>query len=302
METIVETEGLCKEYGGVYRVKDLDVRIREGEVYGFLGPNGAGKSTTMKLLLGLAKPTSGTVRLFGKKLGADTRADILKQVGSLIESPSYYGHLTGRENLQVMQRLMDLPRENVKLAVQIVRLENQLEKKVKNYSLGMKQRLGIAMALARFPRLLILDEPTNGLDPAGIEEIRELITEMPGRYGITVMISSHLLGEIDQMATAVGIIKGGELIFQDSMEQLNLRRRPYLLLRTGDDRAAAQVLQPLCPKWLPHRVALENPADGLAARAVEALVQSGIPIYRVEERQRSLEDVFLELTGKELSL
>ena len=172
---IVATDNLSKEYDGVYRVQELDIRIKEGDIYGFLGPNGAGKSTTMKMLLGLVKPTSGTIEIMGKPFNEKTRRDILASVGSLIESPSYYGHLTGRENMEIIRRLLDLPQKNIEEAVHIVRMENQMEKKVKNYSLGMKQRLGIAMALARFPKLLILDEPTNGLDPAGIEEMRELI-------------------------------------------------------------------------------------------------------------------------------
>lgn len=175
METIVSTEGLSKEYGGVFRVKHVDLQIREGEVYGFLGPNGAGKSTTMKMLLGLVKPTQGTVHLFGKQMNDKNRVEILRQTGALIESPSYYGHLTGMENLRVMQKLLDIPEKNLREALRIVRLENQAGKKVSHYSLGMKQRLGIAMALMRFPKLLVLDEPTNGLDPAGIEEDRKSV-------------------------------------------------------------------------------------------------------------------------------
>ena len=186
---IVATDNLSKEYDGVYRVQELDIQIKEGDIYGFLGPNGAGKSTTMKMLLGLVKPTSGTIEIMGKPFNEKNRCDILASVGSLIESPSYYGHLTGRENMEIIRRLLDLPKKNIEEAVHIVRMENQMEKKVKNYSLGMKQRLGIAMALARFPKLLILDEPTNGLDPAGIEEMRELIKMLPKQYGMTVMIS-----------------------------------------------------------------------------------------------------------------
>ena len=155
---IVATDNLSKEYDGVYRVQELDIRIKEGDIYGFLGPNGAGKSTTMKMLLGLVKPTSGTIEIMGKPFNEKNRRDILSSVGSLIESPSYYGHLTGRENMEIIRRLLDLPKKNIEEAVHIVRMENQMEKKVKNYSLGMKQRLGIAMALARFPKLLILED------------------------------------------------------------------------------------------------------------------------------------------------
>ena len=300
MELVIRN--LTKQYPNKLAVDGVNLTLRPG-VYGLLGANGAGKTTLMRMLCGILHPTGGGITLDGLTVDQE---DYRASLGYLPQDFGYYPGFTGMDFLLYLGALKGLPRPQAKARaaelLDLVGLSEVAKRKLKTYSGGMKQRLGIAMALARFPRLLILDEPTNGLDPAGIEEIRELITEMPGRYGITVMISSHLLGEIDQMATAVGIIKGGELIFQDSMEQLNLRRRPYLLLRTGDDRAAAQVLQPLRPKWLPHGVALENPADGLAAQAVEALVQSGIPIYRVEERQRSLEDVFLELTGKELSL
>lgn len=221
---MVKTENLSKEYDGIYRVKDLDIRINEGDIYGFLGPNGAGKSTTMKMLLGLVKPNAGTIEIMGRNFNEKNRQGILKDVGSLIESPSYYGHLTGKENMEIIRRLLDLPKRNIEEAVRIVRMEKQMDKKVKNYSLGMKQRLGIAMALARRPKLLILDEPTNGLDPAGIEEMRELIKVLPKRYGMTVMISSHILSEIDQMATVVGIISQGNLIFQENMSVLDEQR------------------------------------------------------------------------------
>ena len=245
---IVATDNLSKEYDGVYRVQELDIRIKEGDIYGFLGPNGAGKSTTMKMLLGLVKPTSGTIEIMGKPFNEKNRRDILASVGSLIESPSYYGHLTGRENMEIIRRLLDLPKKNIEEAVHIVRMENQMEKKVKNYSLGMKQRLGIAMALARFPKLLILDEPTNGLDPAGIEEMRELIKMLPKQYGMTVMISSHILSEIDQMATVVGIINQGCLIFQERMSVLDMQREPQIILRTSDNNHAFQLLKKANPQ------------------------------------------------------
>ena len=245
---IVATDNLSKEYDGVYRVQELDIRIKEGDIYGFLGPNGAGKSTTMKMLLGLVKPTSGTIEIMGKPFNEKNLRDILASVGSLIESPSYYGHLTGRENMEIIRRLLDLPKKNIEEAVHIVRMENQMEKKVKNYSLGMKQRLGIAMALARFPKLLILDEPTNGLDPAGIEEMRELIKMLPKQYGMTVMISSHILSEIDQMATVVGIINQGCLIFQERMSVLDMQREPQIILRTSDNNHAFQLLKKANPQ------------------------------------------------------
>lgn len=299
---IVETKNLSKEYNGVYCVRDLDIRIKEGDIYGFLGPNGAGKSTTMKMLLGLVKPSKGSIEIMEKPFTEKSRQEILKSVGSLIESPSYYGHLTGKENMEIIRRLLDLPRKNIEEAVQIVRMENQMNKRAKEYSLGMKQRLGIAMALARRPKLLVLDEPTNGLDPAGIEEMRELIKELPAKYGMTIMISSHILSEIDQMATVVGIINHGELIFQEQMTVLNAQREPYIILRTSDNSRACQILRNMNPLRNDNNLRLGALTDEQIGAVVQSLCASGIAVYRVEEHRKSLEDIFLNLTGKELTL
>ena len=299
---IVATDNLSKEYDGGYRVQELDIRIKEGDIYGFLGPNGAGKSTTKKMLLGLVKPTSGTIEIMGKPLNEKNLRDILASVGSLIESPSYYGHLTGRENMEIIRRLLDLPKKNIEEAVHIVRMENQMEKIVKNYSLGMKQRLGIAMALARFPKLLILDEPTNGLDPAGIEEMRELIKMLPKQYGMTVMISSHILSEIDQMATVVGIINQGCLIFQEKMSVLDMQREPQIILRTSDNNHAFQLLKKANPQRTTDGLQIGALTDEQTGAVVQCLCSNGISVYRVEEHRESLEDIFLNLTGKELTL
>lgn len=299
---IIATENLSKEYDGVYRVQDLDIRVKEGDIYGFLGPNGAGKSTTMKMLLGLVKPTSGTIEIMGKLFNEKNRKGILHSVGSLIEAPSYYGHLTGHENMEIIRRLLDLPKKNIEEAVHIVRMENQMEKKVKNYSLGMKQRLGIAMALARFPKLLILDEPTNGLDPAGIEEMRELIKMLPKQYGMTVMISSHILSEIDQMATVVGIINQGCLIFQERMSVLDTQREPQIILRTSDNNHAFQLLKKANPQHTTDGLQIGALTDEQTGAVVQCLCSNGISVYRVEEHRESLEDIFLNLTGKELTL
>lgn len=221
MQEIVATYGLTKRYGDAVCVNNLDLSVREQRIYGFLGPNGAGKSTTLKMLLGLVKPTKGEIDLFGKRFTAKTRLELLRHIGSLIETPSYYGHLTGRENLRILQLLLDVPNANIEKVLQIVRLDKQAGKKVSAYSLGMKQRLGLASAMLAFPKLLILDEPTNGLDPAGIQEMRELICSLPGEYGMTVIVSSHLLSEIDQMAKDVGIIANGKLLYQNSLAALH---------------------------------------------------------------------------------
>lgn len=221
MKEIVKTYGLTKRYKNSLSVNNIDMRVKEGCIYGFLGPNGAGKSTTLKMLLDLVKPTTGEIDIFGMRLNRATRTDILRNIGALIESPSYYGHLTGRENLKILQILLDAPSSNIDEVLRIVRLDKQHSKKVSAYSLGMKQRLGLAGALLSFPKLLILDEPTNGLDPAGIQEMRELICSMPKKYGMTVIVSSHLLSEIDQMAEDIGIIANGKMMYQGPLNLLH---------------------------------------------------------------------------------
>lgn len=221
MKEIIRTVSLSKRYGDALIVKGINLSVMEGTIYGFCGPNGAGKSTTLKMLLGLVRPTEGEISVFGRKETPKNRIDILRQTGSLIESPSYYGHLTGRENLEILRGLLRVPKENVDEVLKIVRLDGQGKKKVSAYSLGMKQRLGLAAALLNFPKLLILDEPTNGLDPAGIQEMRELIRSLPEKYGMTVLISSHLLSEIDQIVDDIGIIANGKLKYQGSLGRLH---------------------------------------------------------------------------------
>lgn len=221
MKEIVKTQLLTKEYGGIPCVSNLNMSVQEGRIYGFLGPNGAGKSTTLKMLLGLVHPTRGEIDIFGKRFNSKNRMEILRNIGSLIESPSYYGHLTARENLRIYQTILDLPKGNIDEVLKIVRLDKQQNKKTSAYSLGMKQRLGLASALLSFPKLLILDEPTNGLDPAGIQEMRDLIRTLPKQYGMTVIVSSHLLSEIDQMAEDIGIIANGKMKYQGELHMLH---------------------------------------------------------------------------------
>ena len=304
MADIVQTRGLCKQYGKVMRVNHLDLQVPEGAIYGFLGPNGAGKSTTLKMILGLVHPTAGSISVFGKEVNGHNRLDMLKQVGSLIESPSYYGHLTGEENLRIVQTLRGVPEKNIREVLQIVRLDGQRGKKVAHYSLGMKQRLGLAAALLGFPRLLILDEPTNGLDPAGIQEMRELICELPERFGMTVVVSSHLLSEIDQMADHVAIIRDGELVFQDTLEALHGRSRHHLALRTTNNAVARAILQEKSVPCQEEEGYLILPilSDELAGQFTRLLGARNLGVIRLEERQKSLEDIFLELTGKAASL
>ena len=301
---IIETHDLCKQYGNALRVAHLDLDVPEGSVYGFLGPNGAGKSTTLKMILGLVRPTAGSIRVLGKNMDSKNRLAVLRQVGSLIESPSYYGHLTGEENLRIVQTLRGVPEKNIREVLQIVRLDGQRGKKVAHYSLGMKQRLGLAAALLGYPKLLILDEPTNGLDPAGIQEMRELICSLPERFGMTVVVSSHLLSEIDQMASCVAIIREGELVFQDTLEALHGRSRHHLALRTTNNAVARAILQEKSVPCQEEEGYLILPilSDELAGQFTRLLGARNLGVIRLEERQKSLEDIFLELTGKAASL
>ena len=301
---IIETHDLCKQYGNALRVAHLDLNVPEGSIYGFLGPNGAGKSTTLKMILGLVRPTAGDIRVLGKKMDGENHLSVLRQVGSLIESPSYYSHLTGEENLRIVQTLRGVPEKNIREVLQIVRLDGQRGKQVAHYSLGMKQRLGLAAALLGYPKLLILDEPTNGLDPAGIQEMRELICGLPERFGMTVVVSSHLLSEIDQMADHVAIIREGELVFQDTLEALHGRSRHHLALRTTNNAVARAILQEQSVPCQEEEGYLILPilSDEIAARITRLLTERRLGVIRLEERQKSLEDIFLELTGKAASL
>lgn len=304
MGPVITTDGLTKQYKNREVVKNLDLKVPGGSIYGFLGPNGAGKSTTMKMMLGLVKPTNGSISILGKEVCEKNRLEVLSDTGSLIESPAYYGHLSGQENLRILCTLRGVPEREIGRVLKIVRMEDQKDKKVREYSLGMKQRLGLAGALLGNPRILLLDEPTNGLDPAGIQEMRELIVSLPRERGITVLVSSHLLSEIDQMATHVGIIDQGELIFQDSLSALHEHSRSRILLRTTDDAAARSVLERLgIPTALREGMLyMKTTDDHKIMQCVNLLVQSGIGIFRISEQQMSLEEIFLQLTGKQVSL
>ncbi|WP_410744471.1 ABC transporter ATP-binding protein [Clostridium neonatale] len=304
MNNIITTTDLCKEYDKTMRVKNLNLEVNKGEVYGFLGPNGAGKSTSLKMLLGLVKPTNGKIEIFNKEFNEKNRISILKNIGSLIESPAYYDHLTGLENMRIMQKLLNSPPKNIDKALEIVRLQNAKDKKVRNYSLGMKQRLGISMAILNFPKLLILDEPTNGLDPSGIHEIRELIKSFPKEYDMTVIISSHLLNEIDMIATQVGIITEGKLVFQDKLEKLHEKGEASILLKSDNLNKAQNILNMngFSSKIKDDYLVLGDIKDNVVSRINSFLVKSGVNIYRIEKNRKTLEEIFMELTGKESTL
>lgn len=216
---IIETKNLTKSYADFTAVSGINLHIPKGAVYGFLGPNGAGKSTTMKMFLGLTKPTGGSFTIDGKKY-PDNRVQILKEIGSFIEAPAFYGNLSGEENLEIIRKILGLPKSSVAEALEIVGLMQFKKRLAKKYSLGMKQRLGLAGALIGKPPILILDEPTNGLDPVGIHEIRTLIRSLPEKFNCTVLVSSHLLSEIELMADTIGILNQGRLLFEGTLDQL----------------------------------------------------------------------------------
>ncbi len=216
---MIETKNLKKTYGDFTAVEGINLHIKKGSVYGFLGPNGAGKSTTMKMFLGLTKPTAGTFVIDGKKYPKN-RMEILKEVGSFIEAPAFYGNLTGEENLDIVRKILGLPKYSVEEALDLVGLTQYKGRLARKYSLGMKQRLGLASALIGKPPILILDEPTNGLDPVGIHEIRTLIRSLPKKFNCTVLVSSHLLSEIELMAEDIGILNHGRLLFEGTLEEL----------------------------------------------------------------------------------
>ena len=297
MNDFVRTIDLSKRYGQRTVVDRLNLRVPQGSVYGFLGPNGAGKSTTMKMLLSLVEPSSGQVLIGGQPMNRSTRRRHLAHIGSLIESPPGYGHLTGAENMRIVQRLLDLPNHYVKDAVDTVRLGGQMDKRVREYSLGMKQRLGIAMALARRPSLLILDEPTNGLDPAGIEEIRRLLRSLASD-GVTVIVSSHLLGEIDRIATVLGIVSRGGLLFQGTRTELMSASAPDTLLGCSHPLAAAHLLFTRGAASTYEHGLLRVPGLSQQATAdvVALLVREGIGVHEVRQGEQTLEDVFMALT------
>ena len=298
-ELIIQTQGLTKKYRGRAAVDHLNLEITKGDIYGFLGPNGAGKTTTIRMLLGLIQPTAGSIRIFGKELQKDKLA-ILRRIGSLVEYPSYYGHLNAIDNLEAIRRILQVPKSRIDEVLEIVSLTGEARRPVKGFSLGMKQRLGIAASLLGSPDLLILDEPTNGLDPTGIHEIRELIKSMPKEYGITVLVSSHLLGEMELMANTVGIIREGQMVFQDTIENLRLESTSDMEFVVSDPDSALWIARDMGAVGTLKNGLLTFPGmqDPQVATLVKTLVENGHAIYRVEQNKKSLEDIFMQVIGE----
>ena len=295
-QPIIETHHLTRKFGEITAVDDLSIEVSAGSVYGFLGPNGAGKTTTIYMLLGLAKPDRGTIRL----IGHTKPAAALSRIGALVETPSVYPHLTGRENLEVTRRIINADRQQIDRVLDIVDLTAAANRLVKGYSLGMRQRLGLALALLNEPELLILDEPTNGLDPAGIREIRGLIRQLAAERGITIFLSSHLLAEVEQIATHIGIIQRGKLAFQGTLAELQAKRQPHIVLEIENPSDAATLLEAEGFKVGSNTnstLTLGEATREKAAAANRLLVQAGITVYGFSVERQSLEDIFLMLTG-----
>ena len=293
-ELVAQTIDLSKRFGKHRAVDSLGVEVQRGSVYGLLGPNGAGKTTLLKMLVGLLRPTEGEVRLFGEPW----RRGHLGKVGTLIEAPALYGHLTGSENLEVHRRLLGLPKKRIYDVLGTVDLLNAQRKKVSAYSLGMKQRLGIAVALIGEPELLILDEPTNGLDPQGIRGMRALIRAFSER-GITVIVSSHILSEVAQVVSHVGIIGGGELRYQGTLSDLLREGEGYLEVRTDSNDTAAGHLRGRFPDSRLEDGSLLVPvAEEEAADVIGLLRARGVRILAMDYRKDDLESLFLDLVGE----
>jgi ABC-type multidrug transport system ATPase subunit len=299
----IETCGLTRRFEAQLAVDDLNLLVPEAGVYGFLGPNGAGKTTTIRMLLGLIRPNAGEVRLFGESL-ATNRQSLMRRVGALVETPSLYPHLTGRENLEVTRRLLGAPRELIDRALAIVKLSQDAHRPARDYSLGMRQRLGLALALLNNPKLLILDEPANGLDPAGIHEMRDLIRQLPAEFGITIFLSSHLLSEVEQIANHIGIIHQGRLLFQGTLGELQAQRQEHLVIGVRQSEKALQCLTDA--GWIAHKredgwlTAAASTLDA-AAQINSLLVSHHLEVFHIALEQASLEDIFLSLTNGKIA-
>jgi ABC-2 type transport system ATP-binding protein len=276
----------------------INLQVEEGSIYGFLGPNGAGKTTTLRLILGLLKKQQGDISIFGKPF-ASNRVDILKKIGSLIESPSIYGHLTATENLLVLQKVQQCPKNRIGEVLELVGLSHTGTKKAGQFSLGMKQRLSIAMALLHDPTLLILDEPTNGLDPNGILEVRELLKQLNHEQGITIVISSHLLAEIEKLVTHIGIINKGKMLFQGTLEALKNKQQQSqaIIFDTSDASKTAQIIADnhLEANFQDGKTIMPAASKDRIAQINQQLVNNGVEVYEISVVKNDLEMIFMDL-------
>ncbi|MBA4531457.1 ABC transporter ATP-binding protein [Brevibacillus halotolerans] len=301
MSVIIKTTDVTKAYGTQIVVNNLEMNVGQGQIYGFLGQNGAGKTTTIRMLLGLIKPTRGTIEIFGENL-LKKKKEILRRIGSIVESSGFYENLTARENLFINAKLMGVHKKNaIEEALEIVGLQHETKKLVGKYSLGMKQRLGIARAILHHPELLLLDEPTNGLDPIGIKEIRRLIKSLAQERNITILISSHILSEIEQLADQIGIIHEGRLLEEISFEELRVRNRKYLEFQVSNDNKAAMLMedQLQISDYRVHEDGIIRVYShfGQQGKMNRLFVENGIEVSKITMSEDKLEDYFTKLIG-----
>jgi lantibiotic transport system ATP-binding protein len=300
VSSIIQTTDLNFSFKtGEPTLQNVNLAVPQGSIYGFLGPNGAGKTTTLRLLLGLLRNQQGSIEIFGKQF-SNNRLFILKKLGSLIEQPSLYLHLTAKENLEVFRKIYRCDKKRIEEVLALVGLEKTGSKKARQFSLGMKQRLAISIALLHQPELLILDEPTNGLDPNGIIETRELIKKLNKDFGTTILVSSHMLAEVEKMATHVGIIHNGKLLFQGRLQELQqLKKRQTLLeLETSDNIKADQLLQPEYESRIAgSKIILPYQSNEVTATINRFLVQQNIDVFSMHPQQNDLEQLFIDITS-----
>lgn len=301
MNTVIKTTNLSKIYGEQKSVDQLSITVNQGEIYGFLGRNGAGKTTTIRMLLGLIRPTYGQIEIFGENLFKNQKR-ILRRIGSIVEVPGFYENLTAKENLLINAKIIGVHKKNaIDEALEIVGLQNENKKLVGKYSLGMKQRLGIARALLHNPELLILDEPTNGLDPIGIKEMRRLIKSLAAERNITILISSHILSEIEQLADHMGIIHEGKLLEEIGIDHLRKRNRKYLEFQVSNDNKATMLLEEHF-NIFDYEVYDEGMVRvyshlGEQGTINRMFVQNDINVLKIKMSEDRLEDYFERLVG-----
>jgi lantibiotic transport system ATP-binding protein len=297
--SIIKTTALSYHYSkDVQTLSDINLNVQRGAIYGFLGPNGSGKTTTLSLILGLLHKQEGDIEIFGQHLHLN-RIPILKKIGSLIETPSLYGHLTAKENLEVYRSIYGASKERISEVLKIAGLEDTGKKTAKMFSLGMKQRLAIALALLPKPELLILDEPSNGLDPGGIIELRQLIKTLNKAYGMTILISSHLLSEVEKMVTHVGIIYKGKMLFQGSLPELHQfqQKGSRLVIDTSDNEAVLQILREYNPERQGNHLAVPYGDRKQVATIQKLLIQNDLDVYLLQPKTNDLEQLFIDLTS-----
>jgi ABC-type multidrug transport system ATPase subunit len=299
--SVIKTTDLSYYYSkGVQTLFNIDLNVQRGTIYGFLGPNGSGKTTTLSLLLGLLNNQQGSIEIFGQHLHSN-RINILKKIGSLIEVPSLYAHLTARENLEVYRSIYGASKARVDEVLEIVGLGDTNSKTTKRFSLGMKQRLAIALALLPNPELLVLDEPSNGLDPGGIIELRQLIKKLNRDYRMTIIISSHLLGEVEKMVTHVGIIYKGRMLFQGSLPELHRfqQKGSKVLVNTSDNEVAINILREHKPERIGETLSIAFEDLNQVASINKKLTQNNLDVYLLHPKENDLERLFIDLTSNQ---